>query len=300
MALVIEDGSGVAVSNGYASLSYILNYLTERNRQTENSWSTAAIAVQEAHAIAAVDYIENRWRECFKGVKEFRSLTLAKALLTLTANPITASVVVIGSQTYNFVAAVASPDDVLIDTNTSLSINNLIDAINANPETIGTKFGTGTVGNVDATARAFEDDTMIAEAKLDGLAGNLVATTTDVVGGTWSSATLVGGTDTGRPQPLSFPRVNLFDRDGIRVVGIPDRVKQATSEYAVRSLGSTLQPDPDVDTGRAITSKLEKVDVITEQTQFQVGGVIQISVPYPAADSLLREYIRATGIVMRA
>lgn len=300
MALVIEDGSGVAQANGYASLSYILNYLTERNRQTENSWSTATTAIQEAHAIAATDYIEGRWRECFKGVKEFRNLTLAKAVLTLTDNPLAGAVVVVGSQTYTFVAALALADDVLIDTNTSLSINNLIDAINANPETIGTKFGTGTVENVDASARAFEDDTMIAEAKVDGLAGNLIVSTTDVVGATWSSATLLGGTDTGKPQPLSFPRTNLFDRDGIRVVGIPDRLEQAVSEYAVRSLGSTLQPDPAVTTGRAVVELTEKVDVITESTKWQEGGVIQISVPYPAADSLIREYIRGTGLVMRA
>ena len=300
MALVIEDGSGVAQANGYASLSYILTYLTERNRQTENSWSTATTAIQEAHAIAATDYIEGRWRECFKGAKEFPNLTLAKSVLTMTDNPLDGSMVTIGTQPYTFRTVVALAYEVLIDTNTSLSINNLIDAINANPETIGTKFGTGTVENVDASGRAFEDDTMICEALTDGVAGNAINSTTDIVGATWSSATLLGGTDTGKPQPLSFPRINLFDRDGIRVVNIPDRLKQAVSEYAVRSLGATLRPDPEVTTGRAVVELEETVDVITEKTKWQEGGVIQISVPYPAADSLIREYIRGTGLVMRA
>ncbi len=299
MAFIVEDGSGIAGANSFSSIAYITNYLTERNRQAENSWSTLAVAVQQAHAIAATDYLESRYRESFGGKKEFTSLTLAKAVLTFAANPIAASAVVIGSQTYTFVAALSSANDVLIGANASESINNLIQAVSANPDTLGITVGAGTVAHPDASSRAFEDDALIAEARLDGTQGNLIATTTTVVGAVWSSVTLIGGTDTGRPQPLSFPRLNLVDRDGIKILGIPDRLKQCNSEYAVRSVASILQPDPDVITGNQVIEKREKVDVIEETTRWLEGGRIQISIPYPAADSLIQEYLIPGGILLR-
>jgi hypothetical protein len=85
----------------------------------------------------------------------------------------------------------------------------------------------------------------------------------------------------------------------LEVCGIPDRLQQAVSEYAVRNAGSVLQPDPDVTTGLQVVEKKEKVDVIEEVTKWTEGGAIQISVPYPKADSLLKEYLRPSGLVFR-
>jgi hypothetical protein len=300
MSFIIEDGSGIPSANAYASTAYMLNYLTERNRQAQNLWEDLTLPVQQAHGIAATDYIEGRFRLRFMGQKQFRSITRAKAVLTFVDNPIAASVVVLGTQTYTFVAALGVADDVLLGANAQGSMNNLINAIAALPDQAGVTHGTGTVANVDASGSAFEDNALVAEALVDGTPGNLIVSTTDVVNGTWSSATLIGGTSVGKPQPLSFPKINLFDRDGLQVLGMPDRLLQATTEYAVRNAGAILQPDPDVTTGLQVVEKKEKVDVIEEITKWTEGGAIQISIPYPAADSLLCEYLRPSGLVFRS
>lgn len=299
MSFIVEDSSGIPSANAYASLAYILNYLTERNRATQNSWSTLSTAVQQAHAIAATDYIEGRFRSRFMGQKEFRSLTNAKAVLTFVDNPIASSVVLLGTQTYTFVAALGVADDVLIGASIQASMNNLINAIAAVPDEAGVTHGTGTVKNAVAQASAFEDNALVAEALVEGTPGNAIISTTDVVNASWSTATLIGGTLNGNPQPLSFPRINLIDRDGLRVLGMPDRLLQATTEYAVRNAGSILQPDPDVTTGLQVVEKKEKVDVIEEITKWTEGGNIQISVPYPSADSLISDYLRPSGLVFR-
>lgn len=300
MGFLIEDGSGIPSANAYASTTFALTYLTDRNRQDENAWADLDLNVQQAHLIASTDYIEGRFRLCFMGQKTFRSLTNAKAVLTFVDNPLAASVVVLGVQTYTFVAALGVADDVLIGANAQESMNNLINAIAAVPAQDGVTHGTGTVANVDAQASTFEDNGLVAEALNEGTPGNLIVSTTTVVNAVWSSATLIGGTLVGRPQPLSFPRTNLFDRDGLEVCGIPDRLKFADVEYAVRNAGAILQPDPDVTTGNQIIEKKEKVDVIEEITKWTEGGAIQISVPYPSADSLIKEYLRPSGLVFRS
>lgn len=300
MALIVETGEGISNANSYATLAYILNHLTNRQRQDENGWNDLDQAIKEGHAISSTDYVENRFRDRFKGNKKFIDLTVAKNLLTFTTNPIAATTVIIGSRTYTFVSTLASADDVLIGINTSTSIDNLINAVNALASEAGETHGTGTVIHPDVNAGTFEDDTMTAEAKLAGLAGNLIATTTTVTGATWQNVTLTGGTDTGRPQPLSFPRVNIFDREGVQVVGIPDRMKQAIAEYSVRNAGTILQPDPAVTTGLQVIELSEKVEGILETTKWQPGGTVGTIIPYPAADSLLAEYLQPTGGVLRA
>jgi hypothetical protein len=299
MALTIEDGSGVSGANSYTNATLALAYLTDRNRQDENTWADLDANIKDAHLIAAADYIENRFRDCFKGVKEFKNLRLAKNVLTFTTNPVGAATVVIGSRTYTFVATLVSADQVLIGSNAGESLDNLIDAISADPDGEGVTYGTGTLVHDDVSARSYEGDTMIVEALLGGLAGNSIATTTDVPGASWAFTTLQGGADTGVPQPLSFPRLNIFDRDGLRILGIPDRLKFAQIEYAVRSAGGTLLPDPAVASGLQVIEKEEVVGPIKERTKWQEGGRIQISVPYPGADLLLREYIFTGGMVFR-
>ena len=300
MPLIIEDGSGVANANTYVTQTYVINHLTDRGRQLENDWENLESAAKDGHIIMATDYLENRFRLQFKGVKEFKELKLAKNLLTFGANPLDTETVVVGSRTYTFNTVLGGADSVLIGSNASESLDNLIDAINLDPDGEGVTYGTGTLVHDDVTARAFEDDSIIVEAKEAGVAGNSIATTTSVTGATWTNATLTGGTDTGRPQPLSFPRLNLRDRDGILLTGIPDRLKQAIAEYAVRNAGSTLHPDPDVTTGMQVIEKKEKVDVIEEVTKWQEGGNVQTIIPYPAADALLREFLMLGGTLLRA
>jgi hypothetical protein len=299
MALVIEDGSGVASANANANEAFVLAYLTDRGRENENGWTAATSAVKQAAIIAATDYIEQKFGLQFKGSKEFKDLDLSKGVLTLTQNPADTETVVIDTVTYTFNTALGGANSILIGANASASLDNLIAAINFTTG-IGTTYGTGTVIHPTASAGVFVDDAVVISAKVAGVAGNLIASTTTVTNATWSNATLTGGTDTGKPQPLSFPRSNLFDRDGTNIVGMPIPLKQATAEYAVRSASTTatLQPDP-TDTGR-VTLKREKVGPIEEETEYTDEGWNQSIVSYPAADRMLIQYIDSSKRVTRA
>lgn len=297
---IVEDGTGHSQANAYAGVAYVLGYLTDRNRQDENGWADLDLNVREANIIAATDYIENRFRDCFKGRKEFSALDQAVGVLTFTQQPIGAETITIGTTVYTFRSgAVPLAFDVLIGISIAETIANFVGAVLLTSGQEGITYGIGTTVHPDVVADSFESDQSSTHAKVGGTAGNSIVTTTTVTGATWSDTTLTGGVEVARPQPLSFPRINLVDRDGFCVVGMPDKLKQATSEYAVRSAASILQPDPDVTTGNKIIELKEKVDVIEEVTKWSEGGAIRISVPYPAADSLLQEYLRPSGLVFR-
>ena len=279
MAFTIEDGTGVAGANAYITAADTTAYLVDRGRKDENSWGTAGTNAQNAAIVSATDYIERRWGDRFLGRKEFQDVSAARATLTFTGQPIAAEAVVIGSITYTFGSGVT------IGASVAESIDNLIAAI-ADPT---------------VTAKAGVGDTMLVEAVAKGTAGNGIVTTATVIAASWSSATLLGGGDIPTPQSLSFPRINLLDREGLRVLSIPEKLKQATAEYAVRAVSSaiTLMPDPVIDdTGRTVVSKREVVGPIEEETKYEAGGALsQVLRPYPTADRLLAEYIASVGRV---
>lgn len=301
---IVEDGTGHSQANSYAGIAYVLGYLTDRARQDENGWADLDLNVREAHIIAATDYIERRFGLCFKGRKEFSSLTQAVGVLTLTAIPGNNELVTIGSTIYTFKNDAqfnpATPFEVHIGASIAESLTRLVGAVLATPSEAGVTHGTGTTAHPDVTMDTFESDAVSAHAKEGGTAGNAIATTTTITGASWNDTTLTGGVEVGRPQPLSFPRINLCDRDGFLVVGMPDKLKQATAEYAVRSAGSVLQPDPDIVAGGQVIEKREKVDVIEEVTKWAEGGPIRISKPYPAADSLLTTFLQPQNLVFRS
>ena len=299
MALIIENGSGVFNANSYNSEAFILAYLTDRNRETENLWSTLTSAARIGHMLASTDFMEVRFGQRFKGNREFTSLKSARSTLTLTAQPGDTETITIGATVYTFNTALGGANSVLIGVSVSVSLDNLINAINLGAG-IGVAYGTGTTINLSASAEAFEEDTVVVKALIDGTPGNSVVTTSTVTGGTWVGATLSGGSDIGLSQLLSFPRLNLFDRDGNCVPGVPVKVKYAHAEYSVRSAGSTLNPDPTVDlTGGLVIEKEEVVGPIKERTKYQEGARATSVVSYPAADRLLAEYLITGGSVIR-
>ncbi len=103
------------------------------------------------------------------------------------------------------------------------------------------------------------------------------------------------------PQPLSWPRAGVVAH-GVLVEGIPDQLKRATNEYAKRALElDDLAPDPGGydSTGGLIKVRERKVAAIEEKTEYEVGSGALLR-PYPAADSLLEEYIAGAGGVIRA
>lgn len=301
MTLIIEDGTGVSGANGFVSATFVLSYLTDRDRQAQNSWDSSTSAAQEGAIVSGADFIEQRWGTRFKGRRQFRDISSGRSTLTFTGQPADAETVVIGARTYTFNTVLGGADSVLVGASTEASILNLVNAVLATASQAGLTHGNGTAAHADVTAEEGVGDTMIAVARAKGTAGNGIATTDVVALASWGSATLLGGGDIQVPQPLSFPRVNLLDREGLQVLGIPDKLRWANSEYAVRALLADIMPDPTIDpTGRSIAGKREKVGPIEDETRYEPGGAIsQLLRPYPAADRLLSEYVTAGGGAIR-
>lgn len=301
MSLVIENGSGVFGANSYVASSFVTAYLTDRNRETENLWSTAGATAQDAACVEGTDYVEIKFSQLFKGRKEFRDISLARSTLTLTAIPLEGDQVVVGTVTYTATATLSSANDVLIATSVAGFLTNLFDAINATETAAGVGYEATTVVNPDGSAFNFIDDTLVIFSRTVGTAGNLVVTTTNITGASWNFATCVGGSDVSRAQPISFPRADLYDRDGNAVIGIPDLLKQAVAEYAVRSVdtSSVLAPDPTVDSlGGDVVRLKEVVGPIETDVSYTPGSASSGKLPsYPAADRLLRDYTQRGGVI---
>ena len=85
-------------------------------------------------------------------------------------------------------------------------------------------------------------------------------------------------------QTTEWPRYNVEDRNGFIVSDIPEEVKEACAEYALISLTTTINPSPTRDDrGQGVQSKMEKVDVLEEETVFATGDSFYLP-RHPAAD----------------
>lgn len=285
MTFKLEDGTGVVGANSFASVAFADSYLTLRNRQ--ETWDCVTDTIKEAALIAGTDYIGTRWGLKFKGSKEFVNFTAARATLTFTVLPTNAETVTVEGSVYVYETVPTGGLSIGIGTSVAEALANLITAI-------------GELA-VDVSALAGVEDTMLIQSLVAGTAGNSIVISTTVTGATWSSSTLLGGSDAPQSQPLTFPRANLFDHDRVLVVGIPEKLKQATVEYATRALIGSLFVDPTLDdSGRTIQKFRERIGPIEEETVYETGANLsQITRPYPAADRLLAEYVIVQGRVIR-
>ena len=103
-------------------------------------------------------------------------------------------------------------------------------------------------------------------------------------------------------QALEFPRDAFVDSNGDGV--IPETLKKAVAEYALRADTAPLAPDVEQDaSGYQVSRKIEKVGPIEERTDFAFlgpGATRQLLKPYPAADMLMRSLLKNTqGRVIR-
>jgi len=303
VTLIVENGTGVFGANTYEGVAYVTAYLTARGRQTENGWSTSGTPAQEAACLASTAHIERRFSLLFKGSKQFLDISRAKGTWVPTQNPADTETVTIGATVYRFVNTLALANDVLIGSTLSSSIDNLIAAVSADVAGAGVTYHASTTANADAAAEVFHDDTMLVYALATGTSGNAVALASSQALNPWlNSATfLTGGSDVVRPQPLSFPRRGLTDRDGVLIVGIPDRLKFAFAEYAVRARAAVLAPDPTADERGGILPRF--VDVtgpLRTELEFVPGTAGVGRIPdYPEADRLLSEYVKSNAGVLR-
>jgi hypothetical protein len=100
-------------------------------------------------------------------------------------------------------------------------------------------------------------------------------------------------------QALEFPRKNVpYYQTGVALM--PEKMRQAIAEYALRALTQTLAPDPVVDdTGGKIVEKREKLGPLEEATRYAEGIANVVLRPYPAADMLLRGLVYSSAQVIR-
>jgi hypothetical protein len=117
----------------------------------------------------------------------------ATGTLTLTGNAANTETVTIDTKTYTFQTVLTDVDgNVLIGATASDSIDNLIAAITLGAGS-GTLYAASTTVHPTVTAAAGAGDTMDATAKVQGTAGNTIATTETLGSGSWGGATLSGG-----------------------------------------------------------------------------------------------------------
>lgn len=299
MAFVLETGAGTPNANAYATPAFVTSYLTDQGRELD--WVTQALADQQAAIVIATSYIDKRHEPRLKGerLRDLISGRAAKGLLTPAGNPSDGETVTIGQIVYRFVNTLAQENDVLIGADLDASLTNLENATLA--QSLDTTVHEDTRANFEACGKAqVSPSSFLVTAQAEGTNGNEIVFATTLVGATISgSGTLESGLDEG-PQPLAVPRRGMTDLDGNVVNGVPLKFKQATAEYALRSLTAELAPDPTADTsGVPIQRRREKVGPIEEEFEFVSGGVIRIFRPYPAADRLLVEFLKSTTGVIR-
>lgn len=103
-------------------------------------------------------------------------------------------------------------------------------------------------------------------------------------------------------QSTQWPRLDAFDDDDLLVSGLPQVLKFATAEYALRALSASLAPDPDRDgSGQTVQSRAQAVGPISESVTFAPGAGYTLPA-YPLADRLLssRGLVRSGRTTVRA
>lgn len=298
--LVVETGEGIWEANAYAGLAFVHTYLHGRGKNA--AWDAATAEVRAEAIVKATDYIDRRFGARFFGLKEHTDIVVnAYNFVTIIGNASNNDTLTVGSTVYRFRSTLQTAYDVLIGATANDTTANLVAAINGTG-TPGTEYAVGTVAHPDVTAKLADGSSAELIAKAAGAAGSGTVSTT-------SSAplrvavdypTLVNGSDSAE-QMLEWPRRGVYTRTGLEVRGIPEKVRQATAEYALRALTQDLMPDPALDaTGKAVVSKREKLGPIEEETTYAQGGQITYKLrPYPEADRLLQEYVGDAGGVYR-
>lgn len=278
MAFIVEDGTGIKGATSYATVQFFKDYFADR----PDDVTGIADATIQTLLVEATDYIDTRWGLRFKGKREYLEL-LSRSVLTLTAQPSDGETVTFGSNTYTF----RTTADPAIDTEVEIGI----DTINTLERLAN---AIGLVDNDDFGGSRFADPDVAALtlfALTDG-----VTTTETLANGSFDNASTTGRSR--QQQPLEFPRDCLRDKRHVLIVGVPERLKEATAEYALRANTADLAPDPTIDaTGLRRTKDRTKVGPIETEVEFAEGVSPRITKPYPAADRLLQEFVRAPGVI---
>lgn len=271
--MIVEHGYGVHNADSYVSVAYADTYFSTRG---VTSWAALTPAVKEASLIKATDYIEKMFGQKFGGSRAHIADENAKNVLILSQLPQANQTITVGSQVITVGTEVDVPETI------AGFISDLIAWANGYAYDYFVERGFG-------TELLFLSDYYGADALRQ-------TCSTTISGALWFFPAFQGGAYSGLSQALSFPRINLYLRDGQCIKGVPDRLKQATCEYAVRASQGELIHDPGATAGGTIKRTFEKIGPLEEEIEYQDGAPANIIAPsYPAVDSMLREYFGSFG-----
>lgn len=97
-------------------------------------------------------------------------------------------------------------------------------------------------------------------------------------------------------QRLSWPRSNVFTREGRTVTEVPTAIREACAEYAARSLlGTALWGDPSVNPN--VRKTVTALGPIRDEVEYVGGGLADSE--FPLADALVSEFVLSSGGVYR-
>lgn len=117
---------------------------------------------------------------------------------------------------------------------------------------------------------------------------------TDYLERVWAPFLLGLLADTDIERNVSFPRIGLYDRNGVYQTETPSKWQQACAEYALRALllaGDGLFPDPTDDD--ALIRERKKVGPIETEREWSAFGDESTIPSYPLADALIQEFLGA-------
>lgn len=168
-------------------------------------------------------------------LKVYEPDTYARGELNSPSAIADADVVRVGAAYYRFTNASVNagtpagtsgnPWLVALGANKRVSLSNLAAALNATG-TAGTTYSTALTANAEARALSSSADTLFVEARVIGVAGNSVATTTTISGASWLAATLQNGLDEGISivdVPEGLPAISVAFIGGYVIVVVGPR-----------------------------------------------------------------------------
>ena len=132
--------------------------------------------------------------------------------LTQAGQPGNTETVTIGSKVYTFQTVLTDVDgNVLIGASAIESLTNLRDAINLDPDTLGTGYAASMTLHPDVSASGDGDTTITVTAKCEGAAEDSIVTTTTAGNLSWDGATL--GSGTGGVDPTTHEYIYRYEPD---------------------------------------------------------------------------------------
>lgn len=283
MPLIVETGIGVRNANSYTDMVFANTYLHDRGK--------TGTKLTEGSLIAATDYIEKRYSARFRGERMFMfEAVAAKATITFAGNLTNGNTLTIGDTTYTFRTTASANTDIGIKATIAETATEAAKIITASENRY---VASATAQNVGGATLALTTAVPGASGRLTPLSGTLAGVNT--------IPKFAGGLD-GGSQPLSFPRKNLRDAQGILIVGIPLLLKQAQVEYACRAVSADLLPDPGsgISSPVGVIRRREQVGPIVEEVEYSASAAhsprsFTIQNPYPAADDLLLPFLKRAG-----